>query len=1072
MGLFDNIGNFFSNLETSIGNIFKPSQPSQPSQPAPAPQMTSTVTTQAPQYVAPVTSIDVSRSATGGTTGAVTVYGSSGGGGSATYTGDVTPSEAKSIASSQGFNPTTFSPEILSSTSSKSAGTEPQYNPATRTFLPAGKELPALVTGGVALGVGAVELTTAQKSLAGQLNTELNSQYAGIASGQFAGLLSIYQNKINTGQLSFEEATRLYNQDILSSRSLINQEFSSEFNKRFQADFGDVLKNYKLGYSASEDKTYLIPLNQEIPSNLVRINPSGERVYTEAGLTQQQLYNQIQENMKNLSVPEKIAFEIFPKLTPQDPAGLRTIFTAAYGLGGVIGGSKTFSDVGQDISNIKAEAFAGIYTGGTGEKQISISKFELQSPVVQEIAIAPLAAFGIGATFKQLGLLATAFPAQAVPIVSAALPLESFAISSAPYVLPAIVANYTLSTYEKGAAEGGLPLGLARLGNLTLSGATFSAGLTAGLQEGFPIQYASVSIPSSNVEAAPIEISRGFFTSGGTPLYTTTAVGYSDTGSLLYQKGFGMPQSVSGFELASQQYTPSGNIETSLYRQFVRSSLPEVESRYLESALSVSRATYGVRSPVLKAYDFQNVEAFRQLSPKGQEALIKYFNTEKSPFYIYGSSAQATQIGKPYTAHDIDLFYKDATAVEKATQIQDILAQTESNVKIAGESQIEFKSPFTSGKYVKILDIHSFESQEMGAVESPFGFKALPNIKAGNFEVTQLSQEGINKLASIGSLQPTPNGVTVAPDFVRRFKDIADFPVIQEQLIKGKIFGVAGAEQALAEFKSATIEKFGESALTSTRGTLILARGTEIPLAFTNSAGRLIFSGASASYISPSFDIGSSAFGAFMPLKAFPSVSPSRTSSAAFAAFMPEKSPSSPKSSSYNVASSLSPFVSPSVSPSLSAYPISPSISPSPSGSPSRSPSPSPSFYPSISPSISPSPSGSPSPSPSPSLAPAPFIVPPFLFPPFLFGGNLQDVFSKLKIGGKQRFKYTPSFESFEFGIYGRKRKDATGFTIKPIPKGYSFAFSEPKFSFNIKRLGSGFNLKSFGFQKKKRRKK
>jgi hypothetical protein len=64
---------------------------------------------------------------------------------------------------------------------------------------------------------------------------------------------------------------------------------------------------------------------------------------------------------------------------------------------------------------------------------------------------------------------------------------------------------------------------------------------------------------------------------------------------------------------------------------------------------------------------------------------------------------------------------------------------------------------------------------------------------------------------------------------------------------------------------------------------------------------------------------------------------------------------------------------------------------------------------------------------------------------------------------GKQRKKYTPSFEALVFNIRGKAPKGTeTGFRVRPITKGYSFAFKDSPIKFG--NFGSNFS-KGFAFK-------
>jgi len=99
-----------------------------------------------------------------------------------------------------------------------------------------------------------------------------------------------------------------------------------------------------------------------------------------------------------------------------------------------------------------------------------------------------------------------------------------------------------------------------------------------------------------------------------------------------------------------------------------------------------------------------------------------------------------------------------------------------------------------------------------------------------------------------------------------------------------------------------------------------------------------------------------------------------------------------------------------------------------------------------------------------PPLAPlSPYI--PFAIP-FIPGGDFSFGGANIIRRGKRRSKYTPSFEALVFNIKGKAPKGIeTGARIRPIPKGYTFAFKPSPIKFG--------NFASFQLgTKRKRRKK
>lgn len=69
----------------------------------------------------------------------------------------------------------------------------------------------------------------------------------------------------------------------------------------------------------------------------------------------------------------------------------------------------------------------------------------------------------------------------------------------------------------------------------------------------------------------------------------------------------------------------------------------------------------------------------------------------------------------------------------------------------------------------------------------------------------------------------------------------------------------------------------------------------------------------------------------------------------------------------------------------------------------------------------------------------------PFVFP-FPFSGDIDFGKANRIYKGKQRTKYVPSYEALVFGVKGKVPKGIeTGARIRPIPKGYSWAFNKVK---------------------------
>lgn len=89
---------------------------------------------------------------------------------------------------------------------------------------------------------------------------------------------------------------------------------------------------------------------------------------------------------------------------------------------------------------------------------------------------------------------------------------------------------------------------------------------------------------------------------------------------------------------------------------------------------------------------------------------------------------------------------------------------------------------------------------------------------------------------------------------------------------------------------------------------------------------------------------------------------------------------------------------------------------------------------------------------PTINLPPKTYTPPFFLIPPLIPEFNFKQTTRIYR--GRQRKKYTPSYEALAFNIRGKAPKGIeTGFRTRPIPKGYSFAFKMPKFKFKMPKF-------------------
>ena len=417
----------------------------------------------------------------------------------------------------------------------------------------------------------------------------------------------------------------------------------------------------------------------------------------------------------------------------------------------------------------------------------------------------------------------------------------------------------------------------------------------------------------------------------------------------------------------------------------------------VKAAYQTTTFTYGKPA---KIYNKDYLNTFFKdtgFKPETGKALNEFFQSQKN-YEIYGSTPTKAQLQNYRTPKDLDVVFNEQSGAVKAKEIAGVINKFEGpGVAATNEGQILVRG-------IKKFDIHGFDNPaEFSIVNQPFGFNKLPSRKVSGIPTSQLSQEGVNKLSSVGSLQPEG---FVGPNMVRRGKDIADFYVIQKELIEvlGRKGSITAATQNTLYMESA-INYFGQDLLTKDYPKLL-------------------------GYSSPNYNAPSP--GAFFI--SLPSVSsiPSYSSSS------PAKSPNS------SIPSSLS-F---SKSRSASSYP-SPSPSRSPNSSPSPSPKPSPSMF-SLSP--SPSPSRSPSPvfsfgrsprpsgysSPSPSSVPIISFINPKNFPKFDLDG-FGDRSKSRDFGAKRTTGYIPSPGALLFGIRGKYKPNkllvAAGLDFRPIDK-------------------------------------
>lgn len=772
-------------------------------------------------------------------------------------------------------------------------------------------------------------------------------------------------------------------------------------------------KDDKFAVSIDTGEIGVFKANESLPNNAQRFSQfTGERLYGEAGLTKQQYNESLKADIKLQSPVARLAYNILPRLTYADPLGIKTaVYTGedigrfAYSVGSGKGLSyyRETSRYNKQIANIYQDTYPKYVYGSGGEKILTTYQFTKSSPVTH-VAIATGVGYGLGAVIHQATLLATTIPSvakYALPLASAvALPTARFIASNAPIIAGGIIESYVEAKEVKFAqlkSQGGdYASNIAEVGVDAVSFAGSSYGFNVGLKSGFPVKYRGVQVEGNT-------ISQGLYYdlgNKGYPIYTKTATEITATGKITYARGFGLPKKIV-YPSIKGQYTPSGTIETSLYRQYVKTNLPAVESRYLESAYSATSSTYGSKAPIIKEQSFKQVQTFSKLSPEGQKQVLKFIKSQ-SDYQVYGSTSTSVQTRYYRSPKDIDVQFFSQRGAVKAKEIAGILRTTEGarNVRISGLGQIQVKQ---SGQYIKIFDIHGVENPEaFTAVSRPFGFKEFKATKISGVSSSRLAQEGINKLGSVGSLQPS--GI-ISPDPVRRLKDVADFYIIQKELASTKIFGRASTSKALEVYKYSAVEKFGTGVFSEYKTVFAYSGSQSGSSAFFPSPSPSRSPNIQPSLLNPSSKISTSVY-----------LFPSRSSSSSITT-----SSLSPSRSSLSLSSASSPS---SISYSLPSLP-----SPSSSSSSSSSSSPSASF----------STSSSSSPSPSSILILSSSSSSTFSPPPF--PASLSDfVSSNIIKGGKKGTRYTPSFSALIYKIRGRATKGSlsrTGLNFRPITQQF-----------------------------------
>ncbi len=630
----------------------------------------------------------------------------------------------------------------------------------------------------------------------------------------------------------------------------------------------------------------VVPKGRQVPSDFFQISrTTGERVFGAGQLTGPQLLAGVEREIRETKSPalrraRAISLEVFPAFTTADPFGLRTALLAseAFAVGSFGPGGFTARDpLGSEAfraerRRIKEEAITLSFQPGGAELKVTVpTRLREILPSRSIITGAPpvqaslLAGAGVlaGGALAQVGLAVTTVPGIAVktaPILAQTLPLISAPIL-AQALTPAVglvgerivSAEVSKSTrlVEREIEKGIDPriaraVGGASLGSDIIKLGALAGGFQAGLSTGLPIKFRGAfegQVKGSLFGDIPgITGGRGVI-----PIVTRVQVGGITTTTKVagIKGGFTLAPGVSKGTIFKTQFfgvsrgftitpgttaiTPSGQIETFLFGKGTAGLAP-VERAFLQSGLGVALKTQTVRSEVVNPNLFRDVKGFQALSAPQKKVFIKTLGKQRS-FEIFGSSSQQVQIpgglGRP--SKDIDIRFLKATGQAKAEIFfKSLKGVPGPKITLIKPGQITVGKGV---KAVKLADIHGIDNPlgAIGAVKNPFGLQASQTkltigTKAGNIRISSLSQEGINKLASVGSLQPSG---TIGPDPIKRIKDVADFLTIQTSLAQKLSPGVkVGALGNLQVFRTTAIQKFGPGVLTS--GRQLLAFGPSI----------------------------------------------------------------------------------------------------------------------------------------------------------------------------------------------------------------------------------------------------
>jgi len=679
----------------------------------------------------------------------------------------------------------------------------------------------------------------------------------------------------------------------------------------------------------------------------------------------------------------------------------------------------------------------------TGMTPIDTSKLVIGSPAVQTVVFSA-GGYGLaGGLAKELTITASTIPSiasKAIPL--AAIGSEALYHTAVNIAAPGVLglAAYKTDIYTAKAAQyKKLGIGSYQLaGDIGLeAGQTIISikAFSAGFKEGLPIRVRGTSIFGTNVNTGVwIRGKNSAF-----QIYGKTAQ-LDEAGNFVYKYNWGTPKSVA---IPSSTYDVSLSMAGAknigyVPEDVIGRKLLDVYGTYNPSYEQIVKPALSVRGAVsgagTKFYDediLGQSEAFKKLSPSSQRAVVQQYRADIGDVYqgmdlykkyIYGGTGTKAQI-KGDTIIKLEGYTGKGAKISLGEQAN-LPMKTKLPYRSTTDIDVDYLTQFSqyeAGKTVKALketgtvayqqgttgvvkvkgtgkafDIHGLDTPpELQVPETPYGFRRIEPVRVGKYDVSPLLQETTNKLASVGTLQPSGMFGTSS----ERAKDYADFFRIAQQEISNKIFISTSAKKAalgsLEGYKTGVQNIYG------------------IDVSNFKGAGVSAIS----SSVSPSGISGSLGFIRF---PSYSQVSRSSSISSISSPIISSSSSISKSLSSLSSSSKISSSISKSLSSSLS---LSSSFSSSSSSS-SRSSS-----------SFSSSSSSSSSSSISNIVKTPPPIVP-FIFPV----GDLEFSPSRVLRGGKKKTGYMSSFSAFVFNIHGRYKKTAfskSGIDFRPITRSF-----------------------------------